>query len=156
MAFYFAVRNSPHALWDTKLVSKLAPAKSPGSLTALLQKDCSVDLFKTPGDYHEWPAKWVSDAAKEAIGAYESLGFGVVSLKPDGKIDRIETVKPADYDAQQLPRVKLQLEKSAVRLAQLLNSVKWKCGCPWTGGHYSYRCSPNLQKRKLFTLLTLT
>lgn len=55
--------------------------------------------------------------------AYKGLVFGVVSLKADGKIDRIETVRPKDYDAQQLPRVKLQLEKSAVHLAQLLNSV---------------------------------
>jgi hypothetical protein len=62
----------------------------------------------------------------EAIGAYRGLVFGPVSLKADGKIERMETVPPKDYDEQQLPRVKRQLEKAAVHLAQLLNSVRFK------------------------------
>ncbi len=115
-----------HALWDTKLVNKLAHAKTSEPLAALLAKDATANLFKTSGDYHDWPAKWVTDSATEAIGAYKGLIFGPVSLKADGKIERMETVKPADYDAQQLPRVKQQLRKSAVHLAQLLNSVRFK------------------------------
>ena len=115
-----------HALWDTKLVNKLAHAKTSEPLSALLAKNTTTTLFKTPGDYHDWPTKWVTDSAAEAIGAYKGLVFGPVNLKADGKIDRMETVKPADYDAQQLPRVEQQLEKSAVHLAQLLNSVRFK------------------------------
>jgi len=115
-----------HALWDVKLVIKLAHSKEPGSLAAILTKDCTVEMFKTPGDYHTWPAKWVSDSAKEAIAAYNGLIFGPVSLKAGGMIERMETLPPKDYDEQQIPRVKTQLEKSAVHLAQLLNSVRFK------------------------------
>jgi hypothetical protein len=43
-----------------------------------------------------------------------------------GKISRIEILPPTDYDELHLPRVKTQLEKSCVHLAQLLNSVGWK------------------------------
>lgn len=115
-----------HALWDTKLPNKLAHAKEPEPLAALLTKGASATLYRTPGDYHEWAAKWVSDSATEAISAYKGLVFGPVSLKPDGKIERMETVPPKNNDEQQLPRVKRQLEKSAVHLAQLLNSVRFK------------------------------
>jgi hypothetical protein len=68
----------------------------------------------------------VTDSATEAIAAYKGLVFGPASLKEDGKIERMETVPPANYDEQQLPRIKRQLEKSAVHLAQLLNSVRFK------------------------------
>ena len=115
-----------HALWDTRLVNKLAHAKTPEPLAALLTKGAGTPLFKTAGDYRDWPAKWVADSATEAINAYKGLIFGPVSLKADGTIDRMEIVPPNDYDAQQLPRVKRQLEKAAVHLAQLLNSVRFK------------------------------
>jgi len=68
----------------------------------------------------------VSDSAKEAIAAYNGLVFGPVSLKADGKIERMETLPPSNYDEQQMPRVKTQLAKSAVHLAQLLNSVGYE------------------------------
>ena len=71
------------------------------------------------------PPHFVSGVYK-AIGAYKGLAFGPVSLKPDGKMDRMETVPPANYDEQQLPRVRRQLEKAAIHLAQLLNSVRFK------------------------------
>jgi hypothetical protein len=66
------------------------------------------------------------DSATEAIAAYKGLAFGPVNLKADGKIDRMETVPPKNYDEHQLPRVKRQLEKAAVHLAHLLNSVRFK------------------------------
>ena len=56
-----------HALWDTKLVNKLAHAKEPGPLAALLTKGASSTLYRTAGDYHEWPARWVTDSATEAM-----------------------------------------------------------------------------------------
>ncbi len=115
-----------HALWDTKLLNKLAHAKEPEPLAALLRKGSSVTLFPTAGDYHLWPARWVSDSATEAIAAYKGIVFGPASLKPDGKIERIEIVPPNNYDEQQLPRVKRQLEKASVHLAQLLNTVRFK------------------------------
>lgn len=43
---------------------------------------------------HEWPAKWVSESATEAIGAYSGRVFGPVSLKADGKIDRMGQCHP--------------------------------------------------------------
>ena len=107
-------------------MNNLAPAKTSGSLTTLLAKGASTKLFQTPGDYHDWPARWVRDSATKAVGAYKGLTFGAVSLKRDGKIDRINTVSPEDYNSQQLPRVKRQLEKSGVHLAQLLNSVRFQ------------------------------
>ena len=75
---------------------------------------------------YECLSSWFSDSATEAIGAYNHLVFGPVSLKADEKIDRMETVKPRDYDPQQLPRVQSQHEKSAVHLVQLLNSIRFK------------------------------
>ena len=115
-----------HALWNTKLPNKLAHSKEAEPLTTLLTKNTDITLFTTPGDYHEEAAKWVRDSVTEAIAAYKGLVFGPASLKADGKIDRMETVPPKDYDAQQLPRVKRQLQKSAVHLAQLLNSVRFR------------------------------
>jgi hypothetical protein len=69
-------------------VSKLAHAKTPSPLAALLTKDVSITKFTTPGDYHTWPAKWVEDSATEALAAYKGLEFGPASLKPDGKPHR--------------------------------------------------------------------
>ena len=77
-----------HALWDTKLVNKLAHSKEPAPLVELLTKDVTADLYTARGEYRDWPAKWVSDSATEAIGAYNGLVFGPVNLKVAGKIDR--------------------------------------------------------------------
>jgi hypothetical protein len=115
-----------HALWDTHLVNKLVHAKTPEPLAALLAKGASLSILKTPGDYHEWANRWASDSASEAIGAYEHLIFGPGSVKADGQIDRIEIIPPDDYDEQQLLRVERQLQKAAVHLAQLLNSIGFK------------------------------
>ncbi|MEO6787978.1 MAG: hypothetical protein ABI318_17780 [Chthoniobacteraceae bacterium] len=90
-------------------MNKLAHSKEPAPLVELLTKDVTADLYKARGEYRDWPAKWVSDSATEAIGAYNGLVFGPVNLKVDGKIDRTETVPPADYAEQQMPRVQRQL-----------------------------------------------
>jgi hypothetical protein len=63
---------------------------------------------------------------RSSNAVHPCIVFGPASLKPDGKIERIEIVPPNNYDEQQLPRVKRQLEKASVHLAQLLNSVRFK------------------------------
>jgi hypothetical protein len=100
-----------HALWDTKLPNKLAHSKESEPLAALVKKGSSLTLFPTGGDYHTWPAKWVTDSATEAIAAYKGIVFGPAGIKADGKIERMEIVPPNNYDEQQLPRVKRQPRK---------------------------------------------
>jgi hypothetical protein len=107
-------------------VNKLAHAKTPEPLAAELMKGASSTAYRTLGDYHEWPTKWAGDSASEAIGAYSGLVFGPVSMAADGTMDRMETVPPKNFDELQLPRVKRQLKKAAVHLAQLLNSIRFK------------------------------
>lgn len=43
-----------------------------------------TDLTKTPGDYHQWPIKWVEDSETVAIGAYQGIQFGAAEVREDG------------------------------------------------------------------------
>jgi hypothetical protein len=113
-----------HALWDGKLVEKVAGSTSFQKLVEILTSN--PPRSKTPGNYHSWPIKWAEDSEAVAIGAYNGIQFGAAKLGTNGTIERIEIKFPSGYVPAEVPRVQLQLSKAAVHLAQLLNAIKYE------------------------------
>ena len=115
-----------HAYWDKKMPQKVQRASPAETLAHQLAAESTVQKWATPGDYHEWAAKWVGDSAAEGGKAYEGIQFGASTLNEDKTLARIEIVLPDGYEEAQTARAKIQLVKGACHLAQLLNAIRYK------------------------------
>ena len=121
---FYTTSQELHALWDTKLVVKVATSTSFQKLAEILSEAPLAP--QTSGNYHAWPMKWVKDSETVAIGAYDGIQFGTAKLGEDGSIERIEIKFPSRYVPAEVPRVHAQLRKAAVHLAQLLNAIQYE------------------------------
>ena len=113
-----------HALWDDKLVEKVAASRSFEQLAEMLTSDS--DATQTPGDYHSWPEKRAGDSETVAIAAYQGIQFWSLKLREDGAIERIEITLPSGYVRTEISQVQTQLKKAAVHLAQLLSAIRYE------------------------------
>ena len=124
---FYTKTQELHALWDTKIVAKIAGDS--WTLAEELKHDVSISKWKTTGDYHTWPGSWIGDTALEAGKAYQGIQFGAATVNASGGIERIDITLPggtAKYKTVQEIRAKTQLVKASVHLAQLLNSIRYK------------------------------
>jgi len=136
-----------HAIWDDCLVDLVGGAKGCVSKTTdktiarvadhlkARMEDPASQAFRTQGDYHRWPEQWATDSVHvAAAGLFPSeLDSGCVILdskRPHPPLHvQSRIVAPAtkrDYLQEHKVDADIQLTKAAIRLADLLNHIRWK------------------------------
>jgi len=115
-----------HALWDFTLVERVTGSDDSKVLSSRLRNAVQPAAWSTPGDYHEWPARWATDSLIEARSVYQGITFGVGEFDTDKRLRKIPVQLPASYLDDQGNRALTQLSKAAFRLADLLNHIQWQ------------------------------
>jgi hypothetical protein len=116
-----------HALWDRLLVEKVDNSVDYRVLSAFLAKNwVSKEMGKTPGDYHNWPEIWAIESVGVANLAYRGITFGKADFAADQHLLQINITLPTNYLERNRAYAAQQLARAGVRLAQLLDSVKWQ------------------------------
>jgi hypothetical protein len=82
-------------------------------------------MATTPGDYHGWAEAWIIESVRIAALAYLGIVFEKAEFDPGNKLLRIEIKLPANYLEANKAYAADQLTKAGVRLAQLLDSIRW-------------------------------
>ena len=116
-----------HALWDRVIVDKLNESADFKALAhSLLQRFRVPKMTKTAGDYHGWAEAWAIDSVRIAALAYLGICFEKAEFAPDKNPSRIEVTLPANYLQANKAYAAEQLMRAGVRLAQLLDSIRWQ------------------------------
>ena len=116
-----------HALWDRVLVEKVDDSVDYKVLAEFLTKSyLPKEMAKTPGDYHNWPEAWAIESVRMASLAYRGIALGMSEFDPNEHLMRINITLPANYLEINRARVAEQLARAGVRLAQLLDSLRWQ------------------------------
>jgi hypothetical protein len=123
---FFNAQLQVHRYYDDYLPKDVAMTAPRQSLAKLLASEARGAKLATPGEYHHWAEQWIEESAAQAAELYRGMAFGKATLRADGSIDRIEITLPASFWERQAPVAKSQLTKAAVRLAQLLNAIRWE------------------------------
>jgi S1/P1 nuclease len=123
---FYGPKEELHALWDIGLVEEIADTFDFRSLEAVLRQDylrpsCPV----TPGDYHRWPETWALESVKLANAAYLGIRFNSVETMGERDPLWISITLPHDYENKNKTLAAQQLVRAAVRLAQLLDRLRW-------------------------------
>ena len=113
-----------HSFWDTDLVEEASDNQSIVQFASLLNSLIpSAPSWNGQGNVTTWAAQWASDTLQVSNErAYDST----VRLKKVVIIDdrpKYRTTRGANYTVQNIPVVKLQLEKGGYRLAKLLQAI---------------------------------
>jgi hypothetical protein len=115
-----------HALWDTVIVEKIRDTADYQALADfLLQNERPQEIAMTPGDYHAWSEAWAVESVRIATLAYLAIAFEKADFNADKQLIRINIQLPINYLEVNQIYARQQLTKAAVRLAQLLESIKW-------------------------------
>lgn len=114
-----------HAYWDVTLVEAIDVSRNNGTLETLLRGALQTQSWRTAGPPDSWAAKWAADAVQAARNAYENIEYLSAQFDQTGALTNINVRLPANYEADQVARVKTQLAKSAFHLAELLNRLDW-------------------------------
>jgi S1/P1 Nuclease len=123
---FYSPREELHALWDTGLVAEIADTFDFRSLEAFLKREYSPFLSPaTPGDYHRWAETWALESVKVANSAYAGIRFNSVETMGQENQLWISITLPPDYQQKSSVLAAQQLTKAAVRLAQLLDRIRW-------------------------------
>jgi hypothetical protein len=137
--------NELHALWDAQMVDEIDPdnlIKTPEQAADRPKDIQQIVAFLSPklagnyriGDnhYHQWAARWATDAIPVAQRAYvgiEVSGTLVANTTPGHETDiapvAISNFDPGTYISNHRADAQEQLLKAAGRLADLLNSIHW-------------------------------
>jgi hypothetical protein len=127
----FATANL-HATWDHGVVVALG-ANDAKALAAEILRVRVPAAATASGGPKTWPRAWASESSRVAAEvAYRPLRFGQASTKsPDSlELDRIAIVAPRYESYVRDPAVRnaarLQLARAALRLADLLNRLRWR------------------------------
>ena len=140
LLFSTSESNNLHATWDKCLPNLVASAACSAStrFTPLAVKlkslitPSAIAAAKTPGDHHDWPAAWATDALHQAVAsrAYpSSLKSGSVKVDHHGDADYVQAVivMPARqaYLTDHVATAQTQLVNAAIRLGALFNAIQW-------------------------------
>ena len=123
---FYGPKEELHALWDIGLVAEIADTFDFRSLEAFLRREYAPFLSPvTPGDYHHWAETWALESVKVANSAYAGIRFNSVeTMGPENQL-WISITLPPDYHQKSSALAARQLTKAAVRLAQLLDRIRW-------------------------------
>lgn len=119
----FGQNQNLHGLWDVALVDALNSGDE--RLEALLRKAAQPQNWKTAGPVERWPEHWATDAVVAARAAYEGIEFLAAHFDATNAVTNITVKLPSGYQSKQQPRARDQLSKSAFRLAEVLNALRW-------------------------------
>ena len=116
-----------HALWDSVIVDKVDESADFKALAlSLLQRYRASKMTTTTGDYHGWAEAWAIDSVRIAALAYLGICFEKAEFGPDKNLSRIEVTLPTNYWQANKVYAAEQLMRAGVRLAQLLDSIRWQ------------------------------
>jgi len=123
---FYGPRTELHALWDSRLVEEIADTFDFHSLAAFLREEYLRRSWpETPGDYHRWAETWALESVKLANSAYAGIRFNSVEIMGEPNFLWISITLPTDYEKKNTAVAAQQLTKAAVRLAQLLDRLRW-------------------------------
>jgi S1/P1 Nuclease len=123
---FYGPKEELHALWDIGLVAEIADTFDFRSLEAVLRQDYFRPSSPvTPGDYHRWPEVWALESVKLAKEAYFGIRFNTVETMGERDPLWISITLPADYEKKNKALAAQQLVRAGVRLAQLLDRLRW-------------------------------
>jgi len=110
------------------IVEKIDNSTDYTALADFLKKNyLPNEIAKTPGDYHSWAETWSIDSVRIASLAYLGFAFGTPELDIDQNLVRIDMTLPAKYLDNNKVYAAEQLTRAGVRLARLLDRIKWQC-----------------------------
>jgi hypothetical protein len=123
---FYGPKAELHALWDVGLVAEIADSFDFRSLEAALRREYLHRSWPvTPGDYHHWAETWALESVKVANSAYAGIRFNSYETMGEPNTLWISVTLPADYEKKNTGVAGEQLAKAAVRLAQLLDRLRW-------------------------------
>jgi S1/P1 nuclease len=128
LLFYGATPSEQlHALWDSVIVERVDGSADYRALAHFLVENYLPDknTCATAGDYHRWAELWAVESVRVATLAYLGISFGKAIFDANGNLARIEIKLPADYLKTNVPYAAVQLTVAGVRLARLLEAIKW-------------------------------
>lgn len=115
-----------HALWDRVLVEKVDGTVEYRVLAEFLTKSyLPKEMATTPGDYHRWAEIWAIESVGIAALAYRGIAFGMAEFDSSQHLWGINITLPANYLETNRAHAAEQLARAGVRLAQLLDSIRW-------------------------------
>ncbi|HEY8184992.1 MAG TPA: S1/P1 nuclease [Pyrinomonadaceae bacterium] len=119
-----AESDNLHSFWDTDLVEEASGNQSVLQFAALLNGLIpTAPNWDAQGNVNTWAAQWASDSVQVSNEhAYDST----IRLKKVVIIDdrpKYRMTRGNNYTTQNIPIVKLQLEKGGYRLAKLLQAI---------------------------------
>jgi hypothetical protein len=123
---FYGPKDELHALWDLDMVWDVARTFDYRSLAAFLRLECQNASWPvTPGDYHRWAEAWALESVKAANQAYAGIRFNSVETMGGPDSLWIGISLPRDYEEKNRVLAAHQLSKAGVRLAQLLDKIRW-------------------------------
>jgi len=123
---FFGPKDELHAFWDLDLVGDVAGTFDFRFLAAFLRREYQHASWpETPGDYHHWAEAWALESVKAANQAYSGIRFNSVETMGGPNSLWIAISLPPDYEEKNRVVAAHQLTKAAVRLAQLLDKIRW-------------------------------
>jgi hypothetical protein len=123
---FYGPKEELHALWDIGLVAEIADSFDFHALDAVLRKEYLKRSWPpTSGDYHHWAETWALESVKVANNAYAGIQFNSYESMGDPNSLWISITLPSGYAEQNALRAAEQLTKASVRLAQLLDQLRW-------------------------------
>ena len=123
---FYGPKERLHALWDVGLVERIADTFDFRALAAFLEQEYRHQTWTaTPGDYHHWAETWALESVKVAASAYAGIRFNSVETMGEANPLWISITLPPDYEEKNTALAAQQLTKAGVRLAQLLDRIRW-------------------------------
>jgi S1/P1 Nuclease len=116
-----------HALWDRVLVERIDNSIDYRALADFLAKSyLPKEMVQTSGDYHQWAQVWAIESVQIAAFAYRGITFGLAEFDAGQHLMRINITLPTNYLDNNRGYAAQQLARAGVRLAQLLDTLKWQ------------------------------
>jgi S1/P1 Nuclease len=116
-----------HAFWDAVIGEAVGKTTDPQAVADfLLQDGTSKEVARTAGDYHEWAQAWAVESVHVAALAYLAIVFEKAEFDANKSFLRINIKLPANYLEANKQYAADRLRKAGIRLAQLLDSIKWQ------------------------------
>jgi S1/P1 Nuclease len=123
---FYGSKEELHALWDVGLVAEIADSFDFRSLVNVLRKEYLPRYRSpTPGDYHHWAETWALESVRVANTAYAAIQLKSYETMDEPNSLWISILLPPAYEEQNRVVAAEQLAKAAVRLAQLLDQIRW-------------------------------
>lgn len=123
---FYGPKDELHALWDVRLVELITGSTDYEVLADYLSKNfLTTSVEVSSGDYHDWAEEWAVESAKTANLAYDGIRFRLARLSADPPSLQIYISLPPNYEETEKEVAAHQLAKAAIRLAQLLDRIRW-------------------------------